>query len=368
MTNTDKANQHYVPKFYLRYFSFEGNHKEIGLFNRSRNLFLRRAKLKTQASKKYFYGQDGKAEEWLGKIEDLVAPLLAQCSSLEILPRPRTQEHFNILFFLILLDIRNPITFDRRRAAVNSIRDRLIHLSKNYPASPVIEAVNKVSQNGINLFEMVPTARDCTIICMDLQFKLIKNCTHTPFITSDFPLVKYNQFLEAKKWNNSGRTGFGAIGLQMFFPINDRYMLVFYDQSIYKLGQKEKRIVSINDDSSVDELNVLQYLNCSQNIYFNECASQEYIEELEMHAKKFGKAHQHTTKIHRYPESKFREQQELILVNSSDITTGLKVRKLTFTNKVSRIRLDKRRAVALRPKAKPVIDFLEKNRERERSL
>ena len=30
---TDKKNQHYVPKFYLRNFSFEDNKKQIGLFN-----------------------------------------------------------------------------------------------------------------------------------------------------------------------------------------------------------------------------------------------------------------------------------------------------------------------------------------------
>ncbi|WP_432416443.1 DUF4238 domain-containing protein [Pseudalgibacter alginicilyticus] len=37
-TNTEKANQHYVPKFYLRYFSYLGNQNQISVFNTKSNL------------------------------------------------------------------------------------------------------------------------------------------------------------------------------------------------------------------------------------------------------------------------------------------------------------------------------------------
>lgn len=51
---TDKKNQHYIPKFYLRNFSYDGNKNQIGVFNIFNNIYVQQAKLKTQGSKNFF--------------------------------------------------------------------------------------------------------------------------------------------------------------------------------------------------------------------------------------------------------------------------------------------------------------------------
>ncbi|WP_394261826.1 DUF4238 domain-containing protein [Moraxella boevrei] len=51
---TDKKNQHYVPKFYLRNFSYNNNGKQIGLFNLKSEKFFVNVPLKNEASKNFF--------------------------------------------------------------------------------------------------------------------------------------------------------------------------------------------------------------------------------------------------------------------------------------------------------------------------
>ncbi|MDA3844285.1 MAG: DUF4238 domain-containing protein, partial [Candidatus Kapabacteria bacterium] len=59
---TEKKNQHYIPKFYLRNFSYQRNNKQIGVYTLKNNLFIQTGKLKKQASKNFFYGSDGEVE------------------------------------------------------------------------------------------------------------------------------------------------------------------------------------------------------------------------------------------------------------------------------------------------------------------
>lgn len=61
--------QHYVPQFYLRRFSIDGNKKLINLFNIQRNQFFRRVSIKQQACRPNFYGSDGYVENKLSLLE-----------------------------------------------------------------------------------------------------------------------------------------------------------------------------------------------------------------------------------------------------------------------------------------------------------
>lgn len=65
-----KKNQHFVPRFYLKNFSNDKKKNFIGLFNIDSEVHIENAKLKTQASRDYFYGKDGKVEDLFGIIND----------------------------------------------------------------------------------------------------------------------------------------------------------------------------------------------------------------------------------------------------------------------------------------------------------
>lgn len=106
--NTSKKNQHFVPKFYLRNFSYENNLKEIGLYNTRNHMFVQRAKLKTQGSRDFFYGTDGIIEDKLASIEGdlatMIKHILAQGKEIKF----TADEYYILLLFIILTEMRNP--------------------------------------------------------------------------------------------------------------------------------------------------------------------------------------------------------------------------------------------------------------------
>ena len=50
MKRTEKKNQHYIPKFYLRNFSYQNFGKQIGVYNLENKLYIPKAALKNQVT------------------------------------------------------------------------------------------------------------------------------------------------------------------------------------------------------------------------------------------------------------------------------------------------------------------------------
>lgn len=61
---TEKANQHFVPKFHFRNFSYKNNQKEIGIYNVKSKFYKSNVSIRHQGSKRFFYGKDGELEEF----------------------------------------------------------------------------------------------------------------------------------------------------------------------------------------------------------------------------------------------------------------------------------------------------------------
>jgi hypothetical protein len=161
---------------------------------------------------------------------------------------------------------------------------------------------------------------------LDLSVKMLQNKSTNPFITSDFPIVKYNQFLEMKKWNHS-KTGYGITGLQIFIPLNDELCLIFFDSMIYKLGNKKDFKISITDNTDIDSLNILQFTNCLENVYFSDKASIEYIKKLKYESQKFKRANLIESKTNfLFENGKIPEKENLIIMGTSENQINLKVK------------------------------------------
>jgi hypothetical protein len=103
----------------------------------------------------------------------------------------------------------------------------------------------------------------------DLKYKILINLTDIPFITSDNPVVKYNQYLESRKWKHS-KTGYASIGLQIFLPLNHKKLILLYDSNSYEIGNPNYRTHQLKKIEDIDELNLLQLVNCIETIYFDE--------------------------------------------------------------------------------------------------
>jgi hypothetical protein len=332
---TEKKNQHYIPKFYLRNFSYENNGKQIGVFNLLNEIFVSNGKLKTQGSKNFFYGQDGVIEDKLANIENLLAQQLQKIISKEEIPKKLTEEHILLLSFLCITDLRNPARINIFKNGFIEMGKQLLELDPNIDLKKFLPEINHedaVKMSMSNISEVVEEI-------LDLDFKILKNTTKQPFLTSDFPIVKYNQFLESRNWHLS-KTGYGLSGLQVFIPLNPEIMLFFYDSEIYKVGDKKQKVVLINDLLDIENLNILQFVNCFESIFFNEKTTEEYIHKLNLKAKQYKRANQSTAhssyifdkNVNNIDEAK-KGKKNLIIVGSIDVETKLKITKIKIHSK-----------------------------------
>ncbi len=120
---------------------------------------------------------------------------------------------------------------------------------------------------------------------LDLEYVLLKNNTDTPFITSDNPVVLYNQLFEERNFNMG--TFLTATGLQIFFPVTPKYYLFFYDKAVYWFTKIKNGLVNLDTKANIDVLNKLQCTNAYKTLYFNEFITTEYIEEIYTQVKKY---------------------------------------------------------------------------------
>jgi hypothetical protein len=225
---TDKKNQHYLPQFYLRNFSYNGNKKQIGIFNLKNEFFFNMSAIKNQGSKNFFYGYDGLIEDSLSDIEYLLSNTIKNILDTERIPHKRMPHQINLLHFIALTDLRNPMTMEKIKGSWNGINNSMLKMHSKANTSEFLPKYNHDEVIKLALSEVPLVVENMA----DLNFKLLINNTLVPFISSDYPIVKYNQYLEEKNWKH-GKTGYGNTGLQIFIPLNSRIMILFYDAMIY---------------------------------------------------------------------------------------------------------------------------------------
>lgn len=282
--NSDKKNQHFVPKFYLRNFSYLNNKKQIGLYNTRNHLYIERAKLKKQGSRDFFYGTDGIIEDGLSEIEGHLAEVIKKIIESDERLNLNQEDYLTLLTFIVLTDLRNPTRIVGFANMMNKMREKLLEESPDTDMDEVIplptheECVRLSLRNCMEIVEGIS----------DLKYKVFINKTETPFITSDHPVVKYNQYLEWRRWSHS-KTGYGSMGLQIFLPLNHEKMLFLYDDSSYQLSSGNQ-FYFLKKQPEIDGLNLLQFLNSIETIYFDEKAKEDYLKNLHTNSKGFNKA------------------------------------------------------------------------------
>jgi Protein of unknown function (DUF4238) len=351
---TDKKNQHYIPKFYLRNFSFQNNKKQIGLFNITNEFLIKTAKLKTQGSKNFYYGSDGVIEDKLSNIETELARLIQSIITNRYIPLKSTTEHSILLLFVAVMEARNPVNIEGNKIRVEEMRKRFLEMFPEPANSDFIPDLThdesiRMSFSALNVIMQTFS---------DLEYKLLLNETKRPFITSDFPIIKYNQFLESRNWKFA-KTGYASVGLQIFLPLNSELAIVFFDQGVYKVGTKKQRLVALTYEDDVDSLNILQFINCFDTVFFNEKADELYIKGLYQKSKLFKRANIPTATIGKFfvkGDFQVRDavelpKQDLIVMASSDCETNLQINGIKIHSKGSSYKLSSS-IVQIRPSAR----------------
>lgn len=278
LSMADKKKQHFIPRFYLKYFSCESKGKAINIFNIPSSRFIVNGNLKNQAYKNYFYGKDCKVENVLGEIEAIGSIII---KNIVLNNSITTQlksiiDRINLLLFIFSLEARTVYSKDLS----NELYDKLFKAVMSHNSRISSNDLDKISiSSKYSHLQSISQSAASLHLVLDLDFKLIINETNMPFIISDNPVVRYNQFLESRKIFG-GNVGLVCKGLEIFFPISPKHLLIFYDKDTYKIGAKKKSTLIINSDKDIKSLNILQYINANENLYFNQNISKTDIDKI----------------------------------------------------------------------------------------
>lgn len=360
--SSKKEDQHFVPKFYLRNFSYQGNKKQLGIFNIINEKYIQRGKLKTQGYKKHFYGKDGVVEEMLSEIEGYIAPVISSIISSKKPPTKQTSDHYTLLFFL-LISIQRNISHER---VTNELTDKMYKTV--FSKGKFKDEINNYSIGITNASSMgLSFLPEMMMITMDLSYKLLINLTSTPFITSDNPVIKYNSRLE-ELGARDNITGYGAAGLQMFLPLSNDILILFYDDNFYDVGVTGNQIFKIRNDQVVDDINLLHFVNCEQTIFFNHQVNEEYIRLLFKESKKYQKANVSIVTEHPVMGrgGKLEESSSIIHSRTTSCRTGLSIPFIKATKHAKKFEIGNK-AVHIRPAVEKMLNnpLLYANRPKE---
>jgi hypothetical protein len=352
--NTEKERQHYIPKFYLRNFSFCNNKKQIGIYNLLSNVFIQKAKLKNQGYKPYYYGKDGQIENILSKVESDVAPLIAKIIATNELPKRQSDDYQELLAFTVLTDIRNPIV-TKNIFESNAHLEKFINVDSDEEGDVQYVLPDITEQEAVDIaFSIFETS---LASCADLDYKLLINTSKTPFITSDIPLIKYNQYLEYKK-SLRAKNGYGNIGIQLFLPLSPTKMILFYDSMIYKVGDRKKDFIELNSEHEITQFNILQILNCQSILFFGDTVNNYYINDIVSSSKKFTKANLTESRIlpKMNDQGEIMKNENAIFITQSSLSTKLTFSNITLTKNAKSRQFDNGTA-QIRPRIRQLLDL-----------
>ncbi|EPL7676995.1 DUF4238 domain-containing protein [Elizabethkingia anophelis] len=290
-----KKRHHYVPKFYLRRFSINEEGIFLGLYNINNERFIQNAPLKRQAYENYLYGEDDEIENALADMEGNISQMFNFWTDENLLyPPPPESNGFKLLKrFILYQAFRIPKSGND---IMDKLNDALKTVLKEFKPDlwDDIKDGSFVHESPV-LFGLANAIENEHLLDY-LDCKFLVNYSLLPFITSDAPVVFYNQLMEQTE-NYMGATALVAKGLQIFYPIHPRLMICLYDSNVYEFGNNCDNYCSTESIDEVHQLNGLQLINSKSQVFFNDLISEEYIQELCKHFEEYRGTSKNINKI-----------------------------------------------------------------------
>jgi hypothetical protein len=313
----ENLRHHFVPQFYLRNFATDTEKRQIALYNLKGSQFVRSTSIRHQAQRKKLYGTNAR-EKAFADLEGLAAGVLRHLVERRQIPKWRSAEHTTLMTHILFQLMRTPTAVDEAQESMTQWTKAVA--SHNETLAPHI---NDVSFEFKDLLSFILSiAAQCIPIVLDLRHKLLINNTTKPFITSDHPVVLYNQFMEHRNKFGSS-TGLSAKGLQIFFPLNPTCCLICFDYATYKVGGRSLKSVQIAvSEEDVEALNILQVANAGGQLFFGNSVSEKYIRQLVATGTYFRR--EQRSELKEYPANT-KEGGILLHASKKDIRVGLKL-------------------------------------------
>ena len=272
-----------MPQFYLKNFS---TNDKVQVYNLKAKRF-NTMNCREVCSRDYFYAQMPEIERAFSGMEREGSRIISKIIKDHNLSTISIEDYCLLLFFISVLYSRTPRVKQEAEQHFNG-------LSNYFFRSFINNNIEKLKEKGIekkdlenwrydidgpiHAFAMKSIMERGPFLIKDLIPILFINCSSRDFIVSDNPVVLHNSF-----FNNSpigpayGTTGLQSPGLQIFWPLDAKHMMVLYDGHFYNFKTKNKEYIEIYLEEDIDALNSLQFFNSSDNIIFSDPSQRENI-------------------------------------------------------------------------------------------
>ncbi|MDE0040318.1 MAG: DUF4238 domain-containing protein [Gammaproteobacteria bacterium] len=263
MTNQVKRENHLVPQFYLRYFSSAP--KRTNLYNFSRQRLITDASIKHQCSRHNFYEFAPNLENSFADLEAQAARVIREVEAAGHLPDAESADWRSLLGFIVFQKLRTS-NAAKSNDAVTEFLGRLV--MESHPELADLDPDNVKLRNVYSVAMPLSAAAVIMPLALHLRAHLFINTTSRELITSDDPVVLHNQYCQGI--TDNGVNGWNCAGLQAFWPISPRKLIILYDRDVYDVPESSpgSRASRLAREFDVAQLNSLQILNAHHNVYF----------------------------------------------------------------------------------------------------
>jgi hypothetical protein len=279
-----KDRHHFVPRFYLKHFTFDKDSSEprqINLYNIAAKKIIpdkpKKASIGGQCQKHKFYGENDKVENTLAFIESYFAATIKKICTTKSLPDYNSTEYQHLLVFISTQLLRTNKSAENLNKQVGDFAKTIMDRDSQ---------IQELVREGANLPQVslkqpaitsLSLSSDGTFCINDLRGHLLESPPTSEFITSDHPVFCYNIYREGCIEPSS--TGLLSIGLLLFLPLSPCLCLLLYDPQVYKVGGKNSQI-SMLTQQDVKSINGLQFIGAEENLYFSGNIPDLYFKQL----------------------------------------------------------------------------------------
>lgn len=239
----------------------------------SHNLIVENADLKNQCYRRKFYGKTDEIENELALLEGESSILLKNIIETEKLPLKGSSDYSLLLTFIMIQLLRTKRRADLLNETVDSDWKAVMEEDTERYSKEDLDRI-KIGMNDPIIVSLSMATPEFISLLDDLEPHLLIVGKHRHFITSDNPVVEYNQYYEWLK--DLSNIGLVSRGLQIFLPLSPQCLLILYDKGIYSTPNNCSITNEITNKDS-DAINSLQFINADQNIFFDSIQQKDEI-------------------------------------------------------------------------------------------
>jgi Protein of unknown function (DUF4238) len=270
-------NQHYVPEFYLKYFSQNG--KQIFVYDKVVQKSFSSSISSIASQQEFYVNTDKKSiEDEIGIVESETGIILKELIELLVSNQFKTitGNQRDTLIRFIWLQMNRTL---ESRIDIGSILPRLFSKLADEPFELEVKEIlsqREVADNHIDFIQSHKTNEFALEMLADRNFIIVKNETSTDFLTSDEPVVTHLH------WE------IGPKVYEIFLPITPRFGIWIVPKNMYKeLDAADNILYSLTEVQNILFYNYHQIYHSTRQI-FSKTGDFEYVRQIFINEPTFG--------------------------------------------------------------------------------